>query len=131
MDDFRGTNRGLDSPQNFTHRNRSAVNRCQGALGARSTKSLHENTACMRGLLVHCNAGMSRSPAIAILALCHLQPAASPFERMTYVESCSRCEYIWPNPLVVELGDRIMQRNGEIVRGVDRWRRAKEPASAE
>ncbi len=83
------------------------------------------------GLLVHCGAGMSRSPAIAVLALCHLQPSKNPYEQMVFVENCSTCNYIWPNPLVVELGDRIMRRNGKIVDGVNCWRRMKEPATAE
>lgn len=79
------------------------------------------------GLLVQCGAGMSRSPAIALLALCHLQTNKSVFENMCHVSLNSAAKYIWPNPLVIELGDKIMARNGEIVSGVDRWRRTIEP----
>lgn len=81
----------------------------------------------IEGLLVHCGAGMSRSPAIAVLTLCYLNPSADPFQLMLDVEKCSKCDYIWPNPLVVSIGDQILQRNGEIVNGVDAWRRMKEP----
>ncbi|MEO1529832.1 MAG: hypothetical protein AAFX06_30840 [Planctomycetota bacterium] len=81
----------------------------------------------MSGLLVHCGAGMSRSPAVALLTLCFLFPCEDPFEQMFLVERCSEYDSIWPNPLVVELGDEIMQRKGEIIAGVERWRRMKEP----
>ena len=79
------------------------------------------------GLLVHCGAGMSRSPAIALLALCHIHPESDALENMRYVASRSAAKYIWPNPLVVELGDNIMQRNGQIVSGANKWRRTIEP----
>ncbi|MDB2687339.1 hypothetical protein N9Y42_09015 [Mariniblastus sp.] len=88
-------------------------------------------SAEIRGLLVHCGAGMSRSPAIALLALCHIHPDLITFENMCRVESCSVAKYIWPNPLVVELGDSIMERDGQIVSGVDGWRRKVQPNSAE
>ena len=49
------------------------------------------------GLLVHCGAGMSRSPAIALLALCHIHPESDALENMRYVASRSAAKYIWPN----------------------------------
>lgn len=76
----------------------------------------------IKGLLVHCGAGMSRSPAIAVLAACHLQPTAEPYQQMLFVERSCRCKHIWPNPLVVQLGDRILERNQAIVNAVDQWR---------
>lgn len=83
------------------------------------------------GLLVHCGAGMSRSPAIALLAICQLNPDTSAYENMCLVADCAVAKYIWPNPLVVELGDDIMQRNGEVISGVNQWRRTIEPEFAE
>ena len=46
---------------------------------------------------------------------------------MCMVADRAVAKYIWPNPLVVELGDRILQRNGEIVSGVNKWRCDIEP----
>lgn len=85
----------------------------------------------MEGLLVHCGAGMSRSPAIALLALCHLFPNTDAFENMTFVACSSAARYIWPNPLVVQLGDAIMNQNGRLVSGVDKWRRTVEVQNSE
>ena len=90
-----------------------------------------DGTGRIDGLLVHCGAGMSRSPAIALLALCKMIPKTSVYENMCMVADCAVAKYIWPNPLVVELGGRIMQRNGEIVSGVNKWRRDIEPGFAE
>ena len=83
------------------------------------------------GLLVHCGAGMSRSPAIALLALCHIHPGSNVCENMHHVAKCSAAKYIWPNPLVVELGDNIMQRDGQVVSGANEWRLTIEPDLAE
>ena len=109
-------------PTAMVHRRSRIFDHCSNAL---------DSTAEINGLLVHCGAGMSRSPAIAVLALCYLQPSANPLKQMVNVENSSTCEYIWPNPLVVQLGDRIMQRNGDVVHGVNCWRRLKEPGTAE
>ncbi|MEL6107595.1 MAG: hypothetical protein AAFU85_16265 [Planctomycetota bacterium] len=76
----------------------------------------------IKALLVHCGAGMSRSPAIAVLAFCHLQPSTDPYQQMLFVESSCRCKHIWPNRLVVQLGDRILERNQAIVDAVEQWR---------
>ena len=82
-------------------------------------------------MLVHCGAGMSRSPAIALLALCHINPNTSVYENMCLVADCAVAKYIWPNALVVELGDDILRRDGEIVSGVNQWRRTIEPEIGE
>ncbi len=79
----------------------------------------------IESLLVHCGAGMSCSPAVAVLAMCHLQPEVSPFSHMVRVESYTEFAHPWPNPLVVALGDRVMGRNGAIVSGIDKWRAAQ------
>ena len=74
------------------------------------------------GLLVHCAAGISRSPAVAVLSLCALFPEQDPYALMVKVGEAAECSCVWPNPLVVEIGDQILARDGEIVAGVDRWR---------
>ena len=77
------------------------------------------------GLLVHCSAGISRSPAVAVLSLSATMPDRSPYEHMNSVIEAAESSYIWPNPLVIEIGDRLLKRGGEIVAGVDRWRSRK------
>ena len=49
-------------------------------------------------------------------------PDRSPYDQMTKVGEAAECSYIWPNPLVVEIGDRMLGRRGDIVAGVNRWR---------
>lgn len=78
-------------------------------------------------LLVHCGAGMSRSPAIALLVVCWLNPNSDVFTQMNFVSKCCSSSYIWPNPLIIELGDQITRSNGKMVAGVDRWRQIVDP----
>jgi len=77
-------------------------------------------------LLVHCAAGISRSPAVALLSLCHLDPQTEPRKHMDTVAASSECTYIWPNLLVVELGDALLGKSGTIVKAVDDWRSEQE-----
>ena len=86
-----------------------------------------ESTGPVEGLLVHCGAGMSRSPAVALLALCYFFPDINVHDNMCQVADCAVANYIWPNPLVIELGDNLMQRNGQIIAGVNQWRSTIEP----
>ena len=78
------------------------------------------------GLLVHCAAGISRSPAIALLAACHLDSETDPLEHMGSVAKASECSYIWPNRLVVVLGDSLLKRGGAVVRALEEWRRSQD-----
>ncbi|MEM7014063.1 MAG: hypothetical protein AAF585_21600 [Verrucomicrobiota bacterium] len=72
--------------------------------------------------LIHCAGGISRSPAVALLALCATDPDTNPQNHMESVTAVAKLSYIWPNELVIEIGDDLLNRNGEIVAGVDRWR---------
>jgi predicted protein tyrosine phosphatase len=74
------------------------------------------------GLLVHCAAGISRSPAVAFLSLCYLLPDSDPARLMELVAVCAECSYIWPNPLVLRIGDAMLERDGALVKAVDNWR---------
>jgi predicted protein tyrosine phosphatase len=73
------------------------------------------------GLLVHCTAGISRSPAVALLSLCYLFPRVKPLENMERVMASAEYSYIWPNPLVVRIGDALLGRDGKIVSAVNEW----------
>lgn len=64
-------------------------------------------------LLVHCHAGLSRSTAATALILIQSQPdrpAAAAFETIAGIRPRA-----WPNLRILELGDALLRRNGEIV----------------
>jgi predicted protein tyrosine phosphatase len=67
-------------------------------------------------LLVHCYAGVSRSTAAAalILAQAHPErPARDALDRVAQLRPRA-----WPNLRILELGDALLGRNGEIVAAV-------------
>ena len=64
-------------------------------------------------LLIHCHAGVSRSTAAAALILAQAAPdrsAREVFEAVVRVRPRA-----WPNLRIVEFGDRILGRNGEML----------------
>jgi predicted protein tyrosine phosphatase len=74
-------------------------------------RGLHEPAGSH--LLVHCHAGVSRSTASAalILAQAHPErPAAAALEAVSRMRPRA-----WPNLRILELGDDLLGRNGEIV----------------
>jgi predicted protein tyrosine phosphatase len=76
-------------------------------------------------LLIHCHAGVSRSTAAATLVLaqtCPERPAAEALEAVA-----RRRPRAWPNLRMLELGDDILGRGGEIVEAAAaHYRRALE-----
>ena len=64
-------------------------------------------------LLVHCHAGVSRSTAAATLILAQTRPDRSADEALlTVVRQRPRA---WPNLRILELGDALLGRRGQIV----------------
>jgi predicted protein tyrosine phosphatase len=64
-------------------------------------------------LLVHCHAGISRSTAAASLILMQANPhwpASAALEAVAALRPQA-----WPNLLILEYGDALLGRNGEIV----------------
>jgi predicted protein tyrosine phosphatase len=64
-------------------------------------------------LLVHCRAGVSRSTAAAALILMQAHPewpASAAFDAVAAIRP-----HAWPNLLILEFGDAVLGRNGEIV----------------
>jgi predicted protein tyrosine phosphatase len=64
-------------------------------------------------LLVHCHAGVSRSTAAAALILAQMhpdRPAGEALERVAQLRPRA-----WPNLRILEFGDAILGRKGEIV----------------
>ena len=65
---------------------------------------------------MHCHAGFSRSTAAAILVLAKVLPDASAKDLVA--ELLRIRPHLWPNLRMVELGDTLLNRRGEIVNAV-------------
>jgi predicted protein tyrosine phosphatase len=64
-------------------------------------------------LLVHCHAGVSRSTAAATLILAQARPDR-PAEEVLQAIVRQR-SHAWPNLRILELGDALLERRGEVV----------------
>lgn len=84
------------------------------ALGRR----LKAEPAAARHLLIHCGAGFSRSPAAAALMLAQAVPSIAPDE--IAAEILRLRPTAWPNLRVIELGDGLLDRRGELVEAASR-----------
>jgi predicted protein tyrosine phosphatase len=67
-------------------------------------------------LLIHCHAGVSRSTAAAALILAQAAPARS--AREVFAAIVRKRPRAWPNLRMLEFGDEILGRRGEIVAAV-------------
>ena len=79
-------------------------------------RSLTAEPPASAHLLVHCHAGISRSTASMALILAQAmpsEPAASIIERVHAIR-----EKAWPNLRLIEIGDRMLGRNGSLVAAV-------------
>ena len=98
------------------------------ALGRR----LMGEPAARRHLLIHCGAGFSRSPAAVALLLAQAAPAITPGD--ITAEVLRLRPTAWPNLRIIELGDGLLDRRGELVEAASRiyrHRLAQEPDLAE
>ncbi len=75
--------------------------------------SLTASVAMPVHLLVHCHAGISRSTAASFLILAQAHPAWS--GRKVLSEVLRLRPHAWPNLLILELGDKLLARGGEIL----------------
>ena len=83
-------------------------------------------------LLIHCHAGVSRSTASAALILAQARPDRSARDTLDAVAQLR--PRAWPNLRMLEFGDDLLGRNGEIVAAVAAiYRRvlAREPSMQE
>ena len=64
-------------------------------------------------LLIHCHAGISRSPAAAFIALCLLSPQMSEEALARRLREASPAAK--PNRLIVRLADEILGREGRMI----------------
>ncbi len=69
-------------------------------------------------LLVHCHAGVSRSSAAMALLIAQAMPG-HPGDAI-FAEVLRIRPQIWPNLRIVEMGDRLLGRNGDLIAAVHR-----------
>lgn len=84
----------------------------------------------LRGLLVHCDAGVSRSTATAWLALLLLEPETPAADHLERVAQCSGREFCWPSNLVTALADRILNRDDSLVDILLTWKNSQQEREA-
>jgi predicted protein tyrosine phosphatase len=72
-------------------------------------------------VLVHCHAGVSRSTAAAGILLCQHAPG---HEEAAFLRLLQLRKHGWPNTRMVEFADRLLQRDGAMMRGLVGYRRA-------
>ena len=77
-------------------------------------RELSDAEACH--LLVHCHAGVSRSTAATALILAQAHPARPAREVLDAVSQIR--PRAWPNLRILEYGDELLGRGGEIVAAV-------------
>jgi predicted protein tyrosine phosphatase len=68
-------------------------------------------------MVVHCYAGISRSTAGAFVAACALNPARDEQQIAWDIRSASRTAQ--PNARIVTIADRLLQRDGRMVRAIE------------
>ena len=68
-------------------------------------------------LLIHCYAGVSRSTAAAFIAACALAPERPEIEIAQAIRDASPTAS--PNTLLVQVADRMLERNGRMIAAVD------------
>ena len=67
-------------------------------------------------LLIHCFAGVSRSTAAAYVLACATRPTGE--EGALAAQLRSLCPEATPNPLMIALADRILDRDGAMARAI-------------
>src|SRR5262249_28321520 len=72
-------------------------------------------------VLVHCHAGVSRATAAAGILLCQHAPGQ---EDAAFLRLLKLRKHGWPNTRMVEFADRLLSRDGAMLRGLIAYRRA-------
>jgi predicted protein tyrosine phosphatase len=68
-------------------------------------------------MVIHCYAGISRSTASAFMAACALNPHREEVAIARQIRAASPSAY--PNRLIVTLADRVLGREGRMIRALD------------
>lgn len=72
-------------------------------------------------VLVHCHAGISRSTAAAAILMAQNAPG---HEEEAFLKLLGLRKHGWPNTRMVEFADRLLARDGAMLRGLVAYRRA-------
>ncbi|MCF8534323.1 MAG: protein-tyrosine-phosphatase [Reyranella sp.] len=72
-------------------------------------------------VLVHCHAGVSRSTAAAAILMTQHAPGQ---EEAAFLKLLGLRKHGWPNTRMVEFADRLLKRDGAMLRGLVAYRRA-------
>jgi len=75
-------------------------------------------------LVIHCWAGISRSPAAAFIVRCALEPRRDEMDLAHALRALS--PLATPNPLLVALADRMLGRNGRMIAAIAAMGRGQE-----
>lgn len=67
-------------------------------------------------LVVHCWMGVSRSPAAAVIAILALNPQEDDFELARRLRKAA--PHATPNTRLIEIGDRMLQREGRLIAAI-------------
>ena len=68
-------------------------------------------------MLIHCWAGVSRSTAATYIALCCIDPAIPERRIADALREASATAY--PNRLMIEYGDKLLERNGQMIDAIE------------
>ena len=72
-------------------------------------------------MLIHCHAGISRSQAAAAILMCQHAPGR---EEESFLRLLELRKHGWPNTRMVEFADRLLERDGALMRGLLAYRKA-------
>lgn len=75
-----------------------------------------------RKVYIHCFAGVSRSTASAYALYCAMLGPGKEKEAIELVESSAPYGGIWPNDLITEYADEILERKGAMIKALKEWK---------
>lgn len=75
-----------------------------------------------KGVVIHCMAGVSRSTATGFIYCCMALGPGREQEALQEVVRNSVSGFVCPNSLLVGYADRLLDRNGEMIKVVQDWK---------
>jgi predicted protein tyrosine phosphatase len=81
-------------------------------------RELAQSRSPHRHLLIHCHAGFSRSPAALALLVAQIEPSLA--AAAIAAEVLQIRPNAWPNLRIIELGDELLNRGGQLVNAAAR-----------
>ena len=75
-------------------------------------------------ILIHCAAGVSRSPAAGFIFACMQRGPGDEATALSQTVDSAESDFVSPNALMVHYADGLLDRGGEMVRIVREWKEA-------